>query len=246
MLSGIREILIINSPGDTEKFKNVLGDGADLGLKINYLVQERPEGIAQAFSLAEEFIGTDSAALILGDNFFYGAGLSGFLREGLKNFGCRVFLYEVANPSDYGVVELSHDSIPISVEEKPQIPKSNFAVTGLYFFDNKVSSIANKVKPSARGELEITDVISRYIEDKDIVGSVLLRGMTWLDTGTPNSLHDASSFVRVIEERTSQKIGCIEEVAFRNKWVDREDLLALAAKYGESQYANYLVKIAKE
>ncbi len=246
MLAGIREVLVITSPDNSDAFQNLLSDGSQLGISITYATQPFPNGIAQAFIIGSEFIGEDSVALILGDNFFYGAGLTGLLSEGLETSGARFFLYKVSNPSEYGVVELNELGEPISVEEKPVNPKSNLAITGLYFFDKKVVKYATEISPSKRGELEITDIIQKYLDAKDAKVTTFARGMTWLDTGTPDSLQDASLFVRIIEERTGVKIGCVEEIAFRNKWISKTKLLELAEEYKKSQYGRYLKKVAQE
>ena len=246
MLAGIKDILIITAPEDEKKFHTLLNDGSQLGISISYTIQVKPEGIAQAFLLGEEFIGNESVALILGDNLFHGAGLTGLLQEGLGHFGTRIFLHEVSNPGDYGVLNVDRDGNPTSIEEKPTNPMSNLAVTGLYFFDQHVSEYAKLIKPGKRGELEITDLLQMYLEKKSLLSSRLPRGTTWLDTGTPTSLHDASSYVRIIEERTDQKIACVEEISVRNGWIQPGKLLEIAAKYGKSKYGAYLTRVAKE
>lgn len=246
MLAGVKDILIITSPEQERNFRALLDDGSKLGISISYTIQVKPEGIAQAFLLGEEFIRNDSVALILGDNLFHGAGLTGLLQEGLGRFGARIFLHEVSNPGDYGVLNVDRDGNPTSIEEKPTNPVSNLAVTGLYFFDQRVPEYAKLIKPGKRGELEITDLLQLYLETKSLSYSRLPRGTTWLDTGTPTSLHDASSYVRIIEERTGQKIACIEEISARNGWIQAGDLVNLASKFGTSRYGNYLTRVAQE
>jgi glucose-1-phosphate thymidylyltransferase len=246
MLAGVKDILIITAPEDAINFHALLNDGSQLGISISYTIQAKPEGIAQAFLLGEKFIGNESVALILGDNLFHGAGLTGLLQEGLGQSGARIFLHEVSNPEDYGVLNVDREGNPTSIEEKPTNPMSNLAVTGLYFFDHYVSEYAKLIKPGKRGELEITDLLQMYLEKKSLLPSRLPRGTTWLDTGTPTSLHDASSYVRIIEERTDQKIACVEEISARNGWIQPGKLLEIAAKYGKSKYGNYLTRVAKE
>lgn len=246
MLAGVKDILIITAPEDEKNFHTLLNDGSQLGISISYTTQVKPEGIAQAFLLGEEFIGNESVALILGDNLFHGAGLTRLLQEGLGQFGARIFLHEVSNPGDYGVLNVDRDGNPTSIEEKPTNPMSNLAVTGLYFFDRYVSEYARLIKPGKRGELEITDLLQMYLEKKSLLSSRLPRGTTWLDTGTPTSLHDASSYVRIIEERTDQKIACVEEISARNGWIQPRKLFDIASKYGKSKYGNYLTRVAKE
>jgi glucose-1-phosphate thymidylyltransferase len=245
MLAGIREILIITTPTDHESFKNLLGDGSNLGVKFEYIVQPKPSGIAEAFILGEDFISNESVALILGDNLFHGSGLAQNLESAITNTGATIFTYDVSNPSDYGVIELNECGAPMSIEEKPQSPKSNHAITGLYFFPPGVSDRAKKLTPSRRGEIEITDLIKSYLASSDILNvERFSRGMAWLDTGSAKSLHDASTFVRVVEERTGAKIGCLEEVSWRKGWISDEDLRNLATSYPANEYGNYLREIA--
>jgi glucose-1-phosphate thymidylyltransferase len=243
MLAGIREILIISTPQDLPNFERLLGDGARLGCKFSYAVQEQPNGLAQAFVIGEEFIGKESVALILGDNIFYGDGLSHLLQELKEPRGGVVFAYPVADPERYGVVEFDSENRVISIEEKPERPKSNYAVPGLYFYDNTVVEIAKNIKPSARGEYEITDVNKEYLKQGKLTVGVLSRGTAWLDTGTFNSLMQAGQFVQVIEERQGLKIGCIEEVAYRMKFIDAEKLRSVATPLVKSGYGQYLLKL---
>ena len=245
MQAGIREILIITSPLDQKSFRALLGDGSAFGLKFSYLVQEKPEGIAQSFRIAKEFIAEEDVALILGDNLFYGAGLNQILQEGLSRKGARVFTYQVSNPVEYGVLNLDENDEPISVEEKPTEPKSNLAITGLYFFDKKVVEYAQEITPSKRGELEITDIMQIYIEEKNLEFVRLPAGVAWLDTGSPNSLSDASQFVRVLEERTGKKIACLEEIAYENGWLNTAELKSRVDFYARSNYGDYLSTILK-
>jgi len=245
MQAGIREILIITSPVDQKSFRALLGDGSAFGLKFSYLVQEKPEGIAQSFRIAKEFISEEEVALILGDNLFYGAGLNQILQEGFSRKGARVFTYQVSNPVEYGVLNLDENDEPISVEEKPTNPKSNLAITGLYFFDKKVVEYAQEITPSKRGELEITDIMQIYIEEKNLEFVRLPAGVAWLDTGSPNSLSDASQFVRVLEERTGKKIACLEEIAYENGWLNTAELKSRVDFYARSNYGEYLSTILK-
>jgi glucose-1-phosphate thymidylyltransferase len=240
MMAGINEILIITTPEDNEQFKRLLGDGSEIGCSISYAKQEVPNGLAQAFVIGESFIGNDSVSLVLGDNIFYGAGLGRQLQLLNNVVGAYVFAYPVSDPERYGVVEFDAEMNAISIEEKPERPKSKFAVPGLYFYDNTVVDIAKNLKPSARGEYEITDVNKIYLENKQLKVSVLDRTTAWLDTGTFDSLHDASEFVRVIEKRQGTKIGCIEEVAYRMKYINEVQLQELANKLIKSGYGNYL------
>ena len=240
MQANIREILIITTPDDQASFQTVLGDGSNFGISIQYATQSKPEGIAQAFLIGKEFIGTDDVALILGDNLFYGSGLEDRLPEKLTKNGARIFTYQVANPVDYGVLNLDENLQPSSVEEKPKNPKSNLAITGLYYFDAQVVEIAQTIKPSARGELEITSIMQHYIDRGNLEFYALPNGVAWLDTGTPKSLNDASQFVRVLEERTGRKIACLEEIAFKKGWLNRSDLDSRIAFYGKSDYGQYL------
>lgn len=245
MLAGIREVLIISTPHDLPQFKKLLGDGSNLGCVFQYAVQEEPNGLAQAFVIGEEFIGRDSVALILGDNIFYGDGLSRLLQDLSEPSGGVVFAYQVADPERYGVVEFDEHKNAVSIEEKPAKPKSNYAVPGLYFYDNSVVEIAKNIPMSARGEYEITDVNKVYLEQGRLKVGVLSRGTAWLDTGTFNSLMQASEFVQVIEERQGLKIGCIEEVAFRMGYIDIAQLRTIAAPLIKSGYGQYLMKLEK-
>lgn len=243
MMAGIKEILIITTPEDNPQFKRLLGDGRSIGCRFEYAVQEVPNGLAQAFVIGAPFIGKDKVALILGDNIFYGAGLGRQLKE-LNNIeGGYVFAYHVSDPERYGVIEFDEHMKAVSIEEKPVKPKSNFAVPGLYFYDNDVVSIARNLQPSARGEYEITDVNKAYLEKGKLKVAILDRGTAWLDTGTFDSLSDASEFVRVIEKRQGTKIGCIEEVAYRNGFINKQQLLELAAGLTKSGYGAYLQKL---
>ena len=245
MLAGIREILIITTLDDQKSFINLLGNGENFGLSLKYATQDKPNGIAEAFLIGKEFIGDEDVALILGDNFFYGAGLSAMFAEAISAKQATIFVTEVANPSDYGVIELDSAVLPTRIVEKPTEPISNFAITGLYFLDSSAAKRAQQVKPSARGELEITEVLTSYLRDNSLNVSYLSRGMAWLDTGTPKSLHDASSFVRVIEERTGTKIGCLEEIAWRNSWLSDEQLKSQSDKYKNNDYGKYLSGLLK-
>ncbi len=246
MLAGIREILIITTPEDQAGFKKLLGDGSQVGCRFEYVVQPRPEGLAQAFILGEDFIGNDSVALVLGDNIFYGSGMGTLLQKKINPDGAVVFAYQVGDPERYGVVEFDKDHKVISIEEKPAQPRSNFAVPGLYFYDNEVVAIAKAMKPSPRGELEITDVNKTYLEKGKLEVGVLDRGTAWLDTGTFDSLQEAGQFIEVIEKRQGLKIGCIEEVAYRMGFIDKIQLEKLAEKYMKSGYGTYLAMIARE
>jgi glucose-1-phosphate thymidylyltransferase len=240
MQAGIREILIITTPEDNESFKRLLGNGEELGCSFHYAIQEKPNGLAQAFVIGEKFIGNDKAALILGDNIFYGTGFTELIRSFNNVEGAAIFAYPVADPERYGVVEFDKDFKALSIEEKPEKPKSNYAVPGLYFYDNNVVEIAKNLKPSPRGEYEITDVNKFYLEQGDLHVGVMDRGTAWLDTGTFDSLSDASEYVRVIEKRQATKIGCIEEVAYRQGFINDEQLKLLIVKYLKSGYGAYL------
>ena len=243
MQANIREILIITTSNDQFSFHTVLGNGSGFGISIQYAIQDRPEGIAQAFLIGSEFIKDEDVALILGDNLFYGAGLEDQLPIKLTSKGSRIFTYQVSNPIDYGVLNVDPDGKPISVEEKPAAPKSNLAITGLYYFDSKVVEFAKEISPSGRGELEITSVMQKYIANDDLEYVRLPAGVAWLDTGTPNSLSDASTFVRVLEERTGSKIACLEEIAFNKGWINAEELQQRIQFYGKSEYGDYLNRI---
>ena len=241
MMAGVREVLVITTPDDQVAFRRLLGDGDTLGMRIEYAVQPRPEGLAQAFLIGEDFLGGQSAALVLGDNIFYGAGLGTALARLPEPDGGRVFAYHVSNPQDYGVVEFDADGRVLSIEEKPQRPKSSYAVPGLYFYDASVVEVARGLRPSARGELEITAVNELYRRQGRLAVSVLDRGTAWLDTGTFASLRQATEFVSVVEERQGLKIGCIEEVAWRNGWLDDDGLRRVAEPLAKSGYGTYLL-----
>ena len=243
LLSGIREVLIITTPEDSSQFQRLLGDGSSIGCSFTYAVQHVPNGLAQAFVIGEEFIGNDKVALILGDNIFYGAGFGHLVRSFNDVDGAAIFAYEVSDPERYGVVEFDANFKALSIEEKPVSPKSNYAVPGLYFYDNSVVKIAREIEPSARGEYEITDVNRIYLQQGKLNVGVMNRGVAWLDTGTFDSLSDASEFVRVIEKRQGQNIGCIEEVAYRMGFIDHTRLMELAKVYAKSGYGAYLQKI---
>jgi glucose-1-phosphate thymidylyltransferase len=240
MMAGIKEILIITTPEDNPSFKRLLGDGAQVGCRFEYAIQEVPNGLAQAFVIGAGFIGKDKVALVLGDNIFYGVGLGRQLKTLNEIDGGYVFAYQVSDPERYGVVEFDGNMKAMSIEEKPTKPKSDYAVPGLYFYDNEVVTIAKELKPSARGEYEITDVNKEYLRRGNLKVAVLDRGTAWLDTGTFDSLSDASEFVRVIEKRQGTKIGCIEEIAYRNNFISREQLLSLADQLAKSGYGQYL------
>ncbi len=245
MLAGINEILIISTPHDLPGFKKLLGDGSQVGCKFEYAEQPSPDGLAQAFIIGEKFIGKDKVALILGDNIFFSSGLSKLLKENNDPDGGVVFAYHVSDPERYGVVEFDSNMNAISIEEKPQHPKSNYAVPGLYFYDNSVVEVAKNIKPSPRGELEITDVNRVYLEKNKLKVGVLQRGTAWLDTGTFASLMQAGQFVQVIEERQGLKIGCIEEIAYKNGWISKEKLKEEATKLLKSGYGQYLLNLIK-
>lgn len=247
LLAGIRDILVISTPDDLPRFRQLLGDGSQWGLELGYAEQAEPNGLAQAFVIGREFIGHDRVALVLGDNLFYGGGLGGILqRVAARTVGATVFGYTVRDPERYGIVELGADGRPIDIAEKPRHPRSNYAVTGLYFYDNDVVGIAADLPPSRRGEYEITDVNRIYLQRDRLYVELLGRGMAWLDTGTHESLLDASNFIEVIENRQGLKIGCVEEVAFRAGYIDAEQLERLAAPLRQTGYGEYLMRVAKE
>ena len=248
MLAGIQDILIISTPEDTPRFEHLLGDGSQFGIRLSYTVQPSPDGLAQAFLLGEQFIGGDACAMVLGDNIFYGNGFSPLLRQAAQDAEAgkaTVFGYYVSDPDRFGVVEFDQAGKAISIEEKPSKPKSNYAVTGLYFYDKRVVELAKQVKPSARGELEITDLNRLYLEAGDLHVQLLGRGFAWLDTGTMDSLVDAADFVRMIEKRQGIKISAPEEIGFNNGWISREELLASASRYGKSPYGEHLRQVAE-
>jgi len=245
MLAGIQEILIITTPEDQSSFKRLLGDGHDIGINLSFETQPRPEGLAQAFTIGAGFIGTDSVALVLGDNIFQGTGLGGELASYTDPDGALIFGYTVTDPQRYGVAEIDEDGNVISIVEKPSSPKSNIAIPGLYFFDNSVVAKAKEVQVSERGEREITSILEMYRLENKLKLNVLPRGTAWLDCGTANSLNDACNFIRVIEERQGLKVGCIEEIAWRNQWIETEELVKLAKSYGNSSYSAYLLRIVK-
>ena len=250
MLAGIREILIISTPYDLPGFKRLLGDGSELGVRFEYAEQPSPDGLAQAFIIGEKFIGDDCACLVLGDNIFYGSGFTGMLKQAVANAEekgqATVFGYYVNDPERYGVAEFDKDGNCLSIEEKPAKPKSNYAVVGLYFYPNSVVEIAKNIKPSARGELEITTVNQRYLEDKNLLVQTLQRGFAWLDTGTHDSLSEASTFIEVIEKRQGLQVACLEEIAFKRGWIDREQLRKLAEPMAKNDYGKFLLRCAEE
>ena len=249
MLAGIRDILIISTPQDLPNFEKLLGDGSNYGIKLSYKVQPSPDGLAQAFILGEEFIGDACCAMVLGDNIFYGNGFSKILRNAVenaeKNHRASVFGYYVEDPERFGVVEFDDGGKVISVEEKPKVPKSNYAITGLYFYDNRVVEISKQMKPSARGELEITDLNRVFLEKGDLDVQLLGRGFAWLDTGTMDSLIEAGQFVQMIEKRQGVKISAVEEIAYKNGWISKEKLMESAERYGKSTYGQHLKKVAE-
>jgi glucose-1-phosphate thymidylyltransferase len=240
MLAGIREILIITTPHDQSQFKELLGDGSELGVSFQYATQSEPKGLAQAFTIGEDFLSGDSCLMILGDNIFHGAGLGRDIVRELPTSGAHIFTYEVSNPSDYGILKVGPESHPISITEKPEKYISNMAVTGLYFFDGKVSEVAKKVQPSARGEMEITSVIDHYLQSGSLTFTQLSRGAAWLDTGNPDSLSDAAAYVRIIEDRTGLKIACLEEISFLRGWMTKSQLQSRIEQYKMNSYAKYL------
>jgi glucose-1-phosphate thymidylyltransferase len=244
-LAGIRDILIISTPQDLPKFESLLGDGSSLGIHLSYAAQPKPEGLAQAFLIGEDFIAAEPCALVLGDNIFYGNGLTRYLKAcAARDQGATLFGYYVDAPENFGVVEFTEDGTVLSLEEKPAKPRSNYCVTGLYFYDGRVSSFARELKPSARGELEITDLNRRYLEDGSLQVITLGRGYTWLDTGTVTSLFEAGEFVRVIQEHQGLVLAALEEIAFGNGWISRDELLAAASRYGSSSYGTHLRTVA--
>jgi glucose-1-phosphate thymidylyltransferase len=244
MLAGVVDILIISTPEDTPSFQRLLGDGSQWGMRLSYAVQPRPEGLAQAFHIGDDFVGTDPSVLILGDNLFYGHGLTKLLQAAsARTTGASVFAYHVADPERYGVVDIAADGRALSIEEKPKVPKSNWAVTGLYFYDSDVVDLARAIKPSARGELEITDLNRLYLERGLLQVEKIGRGFAWLDTGTPDSLLDAANFVGALEKRQGVRIACPEEIAFQQGWIDAAQLKALADRLGKSAYGQYLTRL---
>lgn len=245
MLAGIRDILIISTPTDLPNFERLLGDGSNFGIHLEYKVQPSPDGLAQAFLIGEDFIDGDSCAMVLGDNIFYGSGLSQHLRQAASvEHGATIFGYYVDDPERFGIVEFDQNGKAVSIEEKPEHPKSNYCVTGLYFYDNRVVDLAKQVKPSARGELEITDLNRMYLEDDSLNVVTLGRGYAWLDTGTMDALADATEFVKVIENRQGIQISAVEEIAYRNGWISQDKLLESAALYGKSSYGKHLTQVA--
>jgi len=246
MLAGIREILVITTPHDQSLFKELLGDGSELGVSFQYATQPEPKGLAQAFTIGESFLSGDSCLMILGDNIFHGAGLGRDIVRDLPNSGAHIFTFEVSNPSDYGILEVSSDGNPVSITEKPTEFISNLAVTGVYFFDGKVSEVAKNVQPSKRGEVEITSVIDHYLKSGSLTFTRLSRGSAWLDTGNPDSLSDAAAYVRIIEARTGLKVACLEEIAYANGWINLKQLSALVNKFGRNGYSIYLSNLIHE
>ena len=247
MLTGIRDILVITTPEDNASFKRLLGDGSDFGISISYAVQPSPDGLAQAFIIGEEFIGNDNVCLVLGDNIFYGQSFTQTLKQAAaKTHGATVFGYQVKDPERFGVVEFDENFNALSIEEKPQQPKSNWAVTGLYFYDQRVVEFAKQIKPSARGELEISDLNQMYLEDGSLSVQLLGRGFAWLDTGTHESLHEAASFVQTVQNIQDLQIACLEEIAWRNGWLSDEKLEELARPMAKNQYGQYLLRLLKK
>ncbi|MCQ2440580.1 MAG: glucose-1-phosphate thymidylyltransferase RfbA [Clostridia bacterium] len=246
MLAGIRDILIISTPTDLPNFERLLGDGSSYGINLSYAVQPSPDGLAQAFIIGEKFIDGDSCAMVLGDNIFYGGGLTKLLREAAsRERGATVFGYYVEDPERFGIVEFDKNGKAISIEEKPENPKSNYCVTGLYFFDNRVTELVKKLKPSKRGELEVTDLNKLYLEEGSLNVVTLSRGYAWLDTGTMDSLAEATEFVKVVENRQGVMVSAVEEIAYVNGWIDKEKLLESAQKYGKSPYGEHLKRVAE-
>ncbi|PKH05309.1 glucose-1-phosphate thymidylyltransferase RfbA [Moritella sp. Urea-trap-13] len=247
MLAGIRDVLIITTPEDHAGFKRLLGDGSDFGINLEYAIQESPDGLAQAFLIGEQFIGNDNVCLVLGDNIFYGQSFSDILKKAAsREAGATVFGYQVKDPERFGVVDFDDNMRALSIEEKPKKPKSNYAVTGLYFYDNRVVEFAKKVKPSERGELEITSINQMYLENGSLNVELLGRGFAWLDTGTHESLHEASSFVQTIEHVQGLKVACLEEIAWRNGWLSKEQVLAVAKPMMKNDYGQYLTRLMME
>ncbi|MEM7327826.1 MAG: glucose-1-phosphate thymidylyltransferase RfbA [Pseudomonadota bacterium] len=247
MLAGISELLIITTPHDQSAFQKLLGDGSSLGITIEYAVQPKPEGLAQAFIIGETFIGGDKSALVLGDNLFHGHGLSGLLKQAASiDIGAEIFTYRVADPSRYGVVEFDQEGLVLGIEEKPKIPKSNYAATGLYFYDETVCERAHQVKPSERGELEITTLNQMYMQDGQLRAHRMGRGFAWLDTGTHESLLDAAHFVKTIEERQGVRIACLEEISYKQGFIDKEQLIKLAEPLSKTGYGKYLLQLSDE
>jgi len=243
MLAGIREILLITTPQDQKLFQNLFHDGSTFGVSLTYAVQDKPAGLAQALIIGESFLNSHPCLMILGDNIFHGVGLGRQLTKPIQRKGAHIFVYEVSNPSDYGVLSVDDHDHPVSIVEKPALPESNLAVTGLYYFDEECAEIAKRVQPSARGELEITSVLNSYLSKGILRYSKLSRGTTWLDTGTPESLQDASNYIKIIEERTGMKIGCLEEIAYDQGWISNSDLLRRIDYYKGNSYAQYLKRI---
>ncbi|WP_368084894.1 glucose-1-phosphate thymidylyltransferase RfbA [Vibrio splendidus] len=245
MLAGIREILIITTPEDQEGFQRLLGDGSSFGIELQYAIQSNPDGLAQAFIIGEEFIGDDNVCLVLGDNIFYGQGFTPILQSAVeRSNGATVFGYQVKDPERFGVVEFDEDMKAVSIEEKPETPKSSYAVTGLYFYDNRVVEMAKQVKPSHRGELEITTLNEMYLNDGSLNVELLGRGFAWLDTGTHESLHEASSFVQTIENVQGLKVACLEEIGYLNGWLTKDELIAISKLMSKNDYGNYLSQVA--
>ena len=247
MLAGIREVLVISTPDDIDGFKRLLGDGSQFGIELSYAIQPCPDGLAQAFIVGEEFIGQSNVCLVLGDNIFYGPGFTSMLRQAAaRQKGATVFGYQVKDPERFGVVEFDEQKRAVSIEEKPKYPKSNFAVTGLYFYDNDVVEIAKQVKPSERGELKITTVNQMYLEHGDLNVELLERGFAWLDTGTQGSLLEAAQFVETLEKRQGYKVACLEEIAFNQGWLSKEQVLAIGQSMSKNSYGQYLISLVKE
>lgn len=247
MLAGIKEVLIISNPEYIDLYRNLLEDGSKIGMKFTYIVQDKPRGLADAFIVGEDFIGDDNVCLILGDNVFYSQGFSGILKKAAQlEKGGLIFGYYVNNPEEFGVIEFNNEMKAVSIEEKPQNPKSHYAVPGLYFYDNNVINIAKNVKPSSRGEIEITSVNNAYLESGDLKVELLGRGFAWLDTGTPDGLLEASNFVRTLQKRQGLQVACLEEIAYKNKWITKEELTQLALNQEKTDYGKYLIRIINE